>query len=181
MMKLNIGGTVKDRRFTSTWNRIEATQYREENHTERIEQPTTTDTGEFMRSKQNITKYVDIMAKLVQAVVRSKAFKKDRTKHPFSCDWVTVSDEVFLIFCLGNYEKTWRAKNLGWTTAHRQQADMKRKCRYQNHITPEKVMGQSKAGQERDEGFQWLYGKGSLRLGQRWKEVWWSSHAEDEG
>jgi hypothetical protein len=60
---------------------------------------------------QNITKYVDTMAKLVQAVVTSKAFKKNRTKHPFS-DWETVSDEAFLILCLGNYEKTWRAKKL---------------------------------------------------------------------
>jgi hypothetical protein len=94
-----------------------------ENHTERIVQPTTTDTGEhderafenvyiLMRSKQNITKCVYMMAKLVQAVVTSKAFKKNRTKHPFS-DWVTVSDEAFSILCLGNYEKTWLAKNLG--------------------------------------------------------------------
>jgi hypothetical protein len=61
-----------------------------ENHKERNLQPTTTDTGEdndgafkyvytLKRSKQNITKYVDMMAKLVQAVVTSKAFKKNRT------------------------------------------------------------------------------------------------------
>ena len=64
-----------------------------ENHTERIVEPITTDTGEHderafeyvytsMRSKENIKKYVDMMAKLVQAVVTSKAFKKNWTKHP---------------------------------------------------------------------------------------------------
>ena len=58
-----------------------------ENHTERVVQPTTTDTGEhndralecvytLLRSKENITTYIDMMAKLVQAVVRSKAFKR---------------------------------------------------------------------------------------------------------
>ena len=78
-----------------------------ENHTERIVEPITTDTGEHderafeyvytsMRSKENIKKYVDMMAKLVQAVVTSKAFKKNRTKHPFS-DWVTAPNEAFLI------------------------------------------------------------------------------------
>ena len=46
---------------------------------------------------------------LVQAVGTSKAFKKNRTKHPFS-DWVAVSDEAFLIECLVNYERTWRAE-----------------------------------------------------------------------
>ena len=92
-----------------------------ENHTERIVEPTTTDTGDhderafeyvytLMRSKK-ITKYVDMMAKLVQAVVTSKALKKNWTKHLFR-DWVTVSDEAFLILCLGNYEKTCRAKKL---------------------------------------------------------------------
>jgi hypothetical protein len=94
-----------------------------ENHTERIVEPTTTDTNEYnesafkyvytlMRSEENITKYVDMMAKLVQAVVMSKAFKKNRTKHPFSDCWVTASDEAFLILRLGHYEKTWRAKEL---------------------------------------------------------------------
>ena len=78
-----------------------------EDHTERIVEPTTTDTGEhdegafeyvymLVRSKENIRKYVDMMAKLVQAVVTSKAFKKNRTKHPFS-DWVTAPNEAFLI------------------------------------------------------------------------------------
>ena len=90
------------------------------NHTERIVEPTTKDTGEhderafeyvytLMRSKENITKYIDMMAKLLQAVVTSKALKKNRTKHPFS-DRVTSFDEAFIILCLGNYEKTWRAK-----------------------------------------------------------------------
>ena len=87
-----------------------------EHHTERIVQPTSTDTGEhnqrafkyinvLLRSKQNIWKYVDMTEKLVQAVVTSKAFYKSRTKHPFS-DWVTVSDDAFLISCRGNYEMT---------------------------------------------------------------------------
>ena len=58
-----------------------------------------------MRSKENITKYVDMMAKLVQAFVTSNAFKKNQSKHPFS-DWVTVSDDAFLISCRGNYEMT---------------------------------------------------------------------------
>jgi hypothetical protein len=89
-----------------------------------------------MRSKENITKYVDMMAKLVQAFVTSNAFKKNQSKHPFS-DWVTVSDEAFLILCLGNYEKTWRAEKLRVNNGPRPPS---------GH---EVVMGQSKAGQKK--------------------------------
>jgi hypothetical protein len=65
-----------------------------------------------MRSKQNITAYVDMMAKLVQSVATPKAFKKNQAMHPFT-DWVTVSDEAFLILlCLGNYERIWHAQKL---------------------------------------------------------------------
>jgi hypothetical protein len=56
-----------------------------------------------------MTKYVDMMEGLVQAVVTSKAFNKNWTKHPFR---VIVSDEAFLSLCPVNYEWTWLAKNI---------------------------------------------------------------------
>jgi hypothetical protein len=131
-----------------------------ENHIVRIVQPTTTDTGEhnerafeyvytLIRSKQNITKYIDMMAKLVQAVVTSKAFKKNRTKPPFS-DWETVSIEAFLILCLGNYEKTrWCAKKLRVDNGPPPQSGHEvEELIPEPHYTG-KVMGQSKAGQKR--------------------------------
>jgi hypothetical protein len=145
-----------------------------ENHTERIVQPATTDTGEhderafkyvytLMRSKENITKYIDMMAILVQTVVTSKAFKKNRTKHPFS-DWVTVSNDGFLILCLGNYEKKWRAKKL---RVNNGPAPPPSGHEVEEPITEPRYTGKSSGTKQswskRDDGFQWLHGKGSFR------------------
>jgi hypothetical protein len=143
-----------------------------EDHTERIVEPTTTDTGEhdegafeyvymLVRSKENIRKYVDMMAKLVQAVVTSKAFKKNQTTHPFS-DWVTVSNEAFLILCLGNYEETWRAERLRVNDGppprrHEVEEPIPEPC-YTG-----KSNGTKQSWSKRDGGVQWLHGKGSFR------------------
>jgi hypothetical protein len=113
-----------------------------------------------------------MMAKLlVQAVVTSKAFKKNRTKPPFS-DWETVSVEAFLILCLGNYEKTWWcAKKLRVDSGPPPLSGHELEELYQRHYT-RKSNGTKQSWSKKDEGFQWSHGKGSFLIkGQKWKEV----------
>ena len=62
-----------------------------------------------MRNDQTVERYVKIMASLIQGVVTFKRFKMNRTIKPFS-EWVTVSDEAFLLLCLENYGASWRAE-----------------------------------------------------------------------
>jgi hypothetical protein len=64
-----------------------------------------------LRQSDNAKHYVQLMDTLIQAIVTCRVFKKNRTKNLFS-EWVTVSDEAFLILCLVNYEKKWRYQKL---------------------------------------------------------------------
>jgi hypothetical protein len=60
-----------------------------------------------MRSIDTAANYINMMDKLVQTVVTYKVYRMNRTTRPFS-EWVTVSDEAFLIICLENYSTRWR-------------------------------------------------------------------------
>ena len=61
-----------------------------------------------MRSIDTATNYINIMLdKLIQTVVTYNVYKMNRTTRPFS-EWVTVSDEAFLIICLENYSRKWQ-------------------------------------------------------------------------
>ena len=60
-----------------------------------------------MRSIDTAANYINMLDKLIQTVVTYKVYKMNRTTRPFS-EWVTVSDEAFLIICLKNYSRRWR-------------------------------------------------------------------------
>ena len=61
----------------------------------------------YMRSTDTAANYIHLLDQLIQAVVTYKVYKVNRTTRPLS-EWVTVSDEAFLIICLENYSKMWR-------------------------------------------------------------------------
>lgn len=65
----------------------------------------------FMRRKDVRNNYILMMDRLIQAVVTYKRYKMNRTTKPFS-EWVTVSDEAFLIVCLENYARAWQYERL---------------------------------------------------------------------
>ena len=81
-----------------------------------------------MRNDETVESYIKLMASLIQGVVTFKRFKMNRTIKPFS-EWVTVSDEAFLLLCLENYGASWRAEVHGkqnktaGTTKNREQSN----------------------------------------------------------
>ena len=48
-----------------------------------------------------------IIEGMIAAIVTCKKFKEKRMKEPLT-NWVTVSDETFLLLCLDNYAHVWR-------------------------------------------------------------------------
>ena len=64
-----------------------------------------------MRSIAYAKHYAQLMDMLIQAIVTYRTFRNNRTKNLFS-DWVTVSDEAFLLLCLDNYRVKWRYQKL---------------------------------------------------------------------
>ena len=64
-----------------------------------------------MRSQETAANYIHLLDQLIQAVVSYRMYKMNRTTRPLS-EWVTVSDEAFLIICLENYSKMWRYETL---------------------------------------------------------------------
>ena len=51
--------------------------------------------------------YCQIIDGLIQAIVTAKKYKENRKKNPLT-EWVSVSDETFLLLCLDNYAHVWR-------------------------------------------------------------------------
>ena len=51
--------------------------------------------------------YTMIIEGMIPAIVTCKKYKEKRMKEPLT-DWVTVSDETFLLLCLDNYAHVWR-------------------------------------------------------------------------
>ena len=51
--------------------------------------------------------YTMIIEGMIAAIVSSKKYKEKRATEPLT-DWVTVSDESFLLLCLDNYSHKWR-------------------------------------------------------------------------
>ena len=62
-----------------------------------------------MRSGETMKRYIKLLDLLIQGVVTYKRYKMNRTIKPFS-EWVTVSDEAFLLLCLENYGASWTAE-----------------------------------------------------------------------
>jgi hypothetical protein len=65
------------------------------------------DTYVRMRHIGTVANFIHMLNQRIQAVVTYKVYKMNRTTRPFS-EWVTVSDEAFLIICLENYSRMWR-------------------------------------------------------------------------
>ena len=51
--------------------------------------------------------YTMILEGMIAAIVSSKKYKEKRATEPLT-NWVTVSDETFLLLCLDNYSHKWR-------------------------------------------------------------------------
>lgn len=60
-----------------------------------------------MRSEASRNNYIDLLDSLVKGVVTYKLYKKNRTTKPLS-EWVTNTDEAFILLCLHNYSPKWR-------------------------------------------------------------------------
>jgi hypothetical protein len=60
-----------------------------------------------MRSESSWDKYIEMLDSLVKGVVIYKLYKKNRTTKPLS-EWVTNTDEAFILLCLHNYSTKWR-------------------------------------------------------------------------
>jgi len=59
-----------------------------------------------MRGTKTRKNYIELLDNLIQAVVTYKKFRMNRTTNPLS-EWVTVTDEAFLLLCLANYSNVW--------------------------------------------------------------------------
>jgi hypothetical protein len=59
-----------------------------------------------LRGPDTIRDYVRLMDLLIQGVVSAKVFKDNRETTPMR-EWVTVSDEAFLLLCVENYATVW--------------------------------------------------------------------------
>ena len=61
-----------------------------------------------MRNKASRDNYIDLLlGLLVKGVVTYKSYKKNRTTKPLS-EWVTNTDEAFILLCLHKYLAKWR-------------------------------------------------------------------------
>ena len=59
-----------------------------------------------LRGPDTIRDYVRLMDLLIQGDVSAKVFKDNRETTPMR-EWVTVSDEAFLLLCVENYATVW--------------------------------------------------------------------------
>ena len=59
-----------------------------------------------LRSKDTCHLYARLLDIMIQAVVSYKNYKANRLTKPL-CEWVTISDEAFLLLCLDNYGLMW--------------------------------------------------------------------------
>ena len=133
-------------------------------HTERMVPQGTKDTGEDeahlleaefkgthvrMRSINTAANYIHMLDQLIQAVLTYKVYKMNRTTRPFS-DWVTVSDEAFLIIVLKIIRECGGMKSNFNRWAHLQRVKMLRATRYQRRGTRENRREPSGAGQKGD-------------------------------
>ena len=65
----------------------------------------------YMRREDVINDYVHLVATLIRPIITYRKFKMNRTTSPFS-EWVSISDEAFLLICLDNYSLVWRHEKL---------------------------------------------------------------------
>ena len=57
--------------------------------------------------------YCLVIDEMIQAIITSKKYKENRMKNPMR-EWVSISDEAFLLLCLDNYAHVWRYEVLKW-------------------------------------------------------------------
>jgi hypothetical protein len=58
------------------------------------------------RSRSTRKSYCILLDSLIQAVISAKKFKDNRLTKPLT-EWVTISDEAFMMLCIDNYHRVW--------------------------------------------------------------------------
>ena len=59
-----------------------------------------------MRDVTSRRAYISMLGCMLKSVVPAKSFKMNRTTKPMS-EWVTISDEAFLMLCTESYSGKW--------------------------------------------------------------------------